>query len=159
MAAVPAWAWVTPARMTAATRATPAAMAAAPVPVWHRAPPPSPAGCPRRTGPGRTAKPPCPATAHPVCAGRCLSPPGQETAGVQVAAVFLHLDGFTAATDSAGHAAGDLLVTQAARRMRGVVPAQHTLARWGDDEFAILVEARAGAKEVVDLAEQLTRCI
>ena len=83
----------------------------------------------------------------------------EDLGDVQVAAVFLHLDGFTAVNDSAGHAAGDLLVTQAARRLRGVVPAQHTLARWGDDEFAILVEARAGAKEVVDLAEQLARCI
>jgi diguanylate cyclase (GGDEF)-like protein len=83
----------------------------------------------------------------------------EEFGSVQVAAVFLHLDGFTTATDSAGHAAGDLLVTQAARRMREAVPAQHTLTRWGDDEFAILVEARAGAKEVVDLAEQLARCI
>jgi diguanylate cyclase (GGDEF)-like protein len=82
-----------------------------------------------------------------------------ERADVQVAAVFLHLDGFAAATDSAGHAAGDLLVTQAARRMREAVPAQHTLARWGDDEFAILVEARAGAREAVDLAEQLARCV
>jgi diguanylate cyclase (GGDEF)-like protein/PAS domain S-box-containing protein len=95
----------------------------------------------------------------PTAGARAAGEPSEEFAGVQVAAVFLHLDGFTAATDSAGHAAGDLLVTQAARRMREAVPAQHTLARWGDDEFAILVEARAGAKEVVDLAEQLARCV
>ncbi len=82
-----------------------------------------------------------------------------ELTGVRVAAVFLHLDGFTAVNDSAGHAAGDLLITQAARRLRAVVAPQHTLARWGSGEFAVLVEARAGAKEVVDLAEQLARCI
>jgi len=82
-----------------------------------------------------------------------------ELTGVRVAAVFLHLDGFTAVNDSAGHAAGDLLISQAARRLRAVVAPQHTLARWGSGEFAVLVEARAGAKEVVDLAEQLCRCI
>ncbi len=82
-----------------------------------------------------------------------------EVTGVRVAAVFLHLDGFTAVNDSAGHAAGDLLITQAARRLRAVVAPQHTLARWGSGEFAVLVEARAGAREVVDLAEQLARCI
>ncbi len=82
-----------------------------------------------------------------------------ELTGLQVAAVFLHLDGFSAVKDSAGHTAGDLLLTQAARRLRVAVPAQHTLARWGGAEFAVLVEAHAGAKEAVDLAEQLGRCI
>jgi diguanylate cyclase (GGDEF)-like protein/PAS domain S-box-containing protein len=78
---------------------------------------------------------------------------------VQVAALFLDLDGFTAVNDSAGHSAGDLLLIQAARRLREVVPRQHTLARWGGDEFAVLMETGAGGKEVVDLAEQLARCI
>jgi len=82
-----------------------------------------------------------------------------ELTGLQVAAVFLHLDGFTAVKDSAGHAAGDLLLTQAARRLRAAVPSQHTLARWAGAEFAVLVEARAGANDAVDLAEQLGRCI
>jgi len=78
---------------------------------------------------------------------------------VQVAALFLDLDGFMAVNDSAGHSAGDLLLIQAARRLRGIVPPPHTLARWGGDEFAVVMETSAGAKEVVDLAEQLTRCI
>ncbi len=95
-------------------------------------------------------------TAAIACAASDLS---GELAGVQVAVVFLHLDGFTAVKDSVGHAAGDLLLIQAAGRLRAVVPPQHTLARWGGDEFAILVEARAGAREVVDLAEHLARCI
>jgi diguanylate cyclase (GGDEF)-like protein len=78
---------------------------------------------------------------------------------VEVGAVFVDLDGFTAVNDSAGHAAGDLLLTQAARRLREIVPPQHTLARWGGDEFAVLVSARSGPREIVDLAEQLARCV
>jgi diguanylate cyclase (GGDEF)-like protein/PAS domain S-box-containing protein len=76
-----------------------------------------------------------------------------------VAALFLDLDGFTAVNDSAGHPGGDLVLIEAARRLRAVVPAQHTLARWGGDEFSVLMESGAGAREVVDLAEQLLVCV
>jgi diguanylate cyclase (GGDEF)-like protein len=76
-----------------------------------------------------------------------------------VAALFLDLDGFTAVNDSAGHPGGDLVLIEAARRLRSVVPAQHTLARWGGDEFSVLMESRPGPGEVVDLAEQMLRCV
>jgi EAL domain-containing protein (putative c-di-GMP-specific phosphodiesterase class I) len=36
-----------------------------------------------------------------------------------------------------------------------VVPAQDTVARWGGDEFAVLLENAAGVKEIVELAERL----
>jgi diguanylate cyclase (GGDEF)-like protein/PAS domain S-box-containing protein len=70
-------------------------------------------------------------------------------------AIFLDLDGFTGVNDSIGHGAGDLLLAQAGRRLRTAVPARHTVARWGGDEFAVLVETAAGAGEIVDIAERL----
>ncbi|HEY2552897.1 MAG TPA: bifunctional diguanylate cyclase/phosphodiesterase [Streptosporangiaceae bacterium] len=70
-------------------------------------------------------------------------------------AIFLDLDGFTGVNDSIGHGAGDLLLAQAGRRLRAAVPQRHTVARWGGDEFAVLVEASAGAREIVDIAERL----
>ena len=70
-------------------------------------------------------------------------------------AIFLDLDGFTGVNDSIGHGAGDLLLAQAGRRLRAAVPGRHTVARWGGDEFAVLVEAAAGAGEIVDIAERL----
>lgn len=82
-----------------------------------------------------------------------------DPTGLRIAAIFLHLDHFTAVKDSAGHAAGDVLLTQAARRLRAAVPPQHTLARLGGEEFAVLVEAHSGASEAADLAEHLARCI
>ena len=57
--------------------------------------------------------------------------------------------------DLIGHGAGDLVLAQAARRLRAVVPAQDTVARWGGDEFAVLMENAAGAQEIVELAERL----
>ena len=77
----------------------------------------------------------------------------------QAAAIFLDLDGFTAINDSVGHGAGDLLLAQAGRRLRGLVPAHVTVARWGGDEFALLVEQAAGPQDVVDIAERLARAV
>src|SRR5581483_6541082 len=73
--------------------------------------------------------------------------------------IFLDVDRFTAVNDSVGHGAGDLVLAQAARRLRAVVPAHDTVARWGSDEFAVVVEASGGAQEVVEIANRLARVI
>ncbi|MFC5830252.1 putative bifunctional diguanylate cyclase/phosphodiesterase [Nonomuraea insulae] len=81
-----------------------------------------------------------------------------RTAG-NVAVIFLDLDGFTSVNDSVGHASGDYLLGQAARRLRGAVRVDDTLARWGGDEFAVLVETGGDAQLAVDLAERLVRAV
>jgi diguanylate cyclase (GGDEF)-like protein/PAS domain S-box-containing protein len=78
-----------------------------------------------------------------------------DRAAGQAGAIFLDLDGFTEVNDSVGHGAGDLLLAQAARRLRAAVPPEDTVARWGGDEFAVLVESAASAPEIVDIAERL----
>jgi diguanylate cyclase (GGDEF)-like protein/PAS domain S-box-containing protein len=75
------------------------------------------------------------------------------------AVIFLDLDGFTAVNDSVGHTSGDHLLGQAARRLRSAVRSDDTLARWGGDEFAVLVEAGGEVQAVVDLAERLVRAV
>ena len=77
----------------------------------------------------------------------------------RVAVLFADLDGFTAVNDSAGHAAGDQVLAQAARRMRATLQVDDTVARWGGDEFAVLVENPPDAQTVVDLAERLLRVL
>ncbi|HEV7934427.1 MAG TPA: EAL domain-containing protein [Actinomadura sp.] len=77
----------------------------------------------------------------------------------RVAIVFADLDGFTAVNDSAGHAAGDQVLAQAARRLRATVQADDTVARWGSDEFTVLVENVAEGQAVVELAERLLRAL
>ena len=84
-------------------------------------------------------------------AREALEPAPDRQAGV----IFLDLDGFTEVNDLVGHGAGDLVLAQAARRLREVVPAQETVARWGGDEFAVLLENAAGTQEIVELAERL----
>jgi diguanylate cyclase (GGDEF)-like protein/PAS domain S-box-containing protein len=83
----------------------------------------------------------------------------QDGPPAQAGAIFLGLDGFTGVNDSVGHGAGDLLLAQAARRLRAAVPPEDTVARWGDDEFAVLVESAASAPEIVDIAESLARAV
>jgi diguanylate cyclase (GGDEF)-like protein len=84
-------------------------------------------------------------------AREALEPSPDRQAGV----IFLDLDGFTEVNDLVGHGAGDLVLAQAARRLREVVPAQETVARWGGDEFAVLLENASGGQEIVELAERL----
>ncbi|HEY2639041.1 MAG TPA: bifunctional diguanylate cyclase/phosphodiesterase [Streptosporangiaceae bacterium] len=77
----------------------------------------------------------------------------------QTGAIFVDLDGFTAINDSVGHGAGDLVLAQAGRRLRDLVPAHDTVARWGGDEFAVLIEGAASPQEIVDVAERLAGAI
>ncbi|HZB30459.1 MAG TPA: GGDEF domain-containing protein [Streptosporangiaceae bacterium] len=77
----------------------------------------------------------------------------------RAAVLFADVDGFTAVNDSAGHAAGDQVLAQVARRMRAAVQVDDTVARWGGDEFAVLVENPPDCQAVVDLAERLLRVV
>jgi diguanylate cyclase (GGDEF)-like protein len=82
-----------------------------------------------------------------------------ETGEAVTGMIFLDLDGFTGVNDSAGHGAGDLVLAQAARRLRAAVPAGDTVARWGGDEFAVLVEDAIGVAEITEMAERVARAI
>jgi diguanylate cyclase (GGDEF)-like protein/PAS domain S-box-containing protein len=80
---------------------------------------------------------------------------GAAVAGI----ILLDLDGFTAVNDSAGHSAADLILSQAARRLRAALPPDHTVARWGGDEFAVLIEGGLAAREIAELAHRLAGSI
>ncbi len=79
--------------------------------------------------------------------------------GTEAGVVFLDLDGFTAVNDSVGHGAGDLVLAQAARRLRAIVPTHDTVARWGGDEFAVLIDNAPGVQDIADIAERMAGTI
>jgi len=73
----------------------------------------------------------------------------------QVAVLMLDLDDFKTVNDSFGHAAGDALLVQVARRLQGVLRDDDTLARLGGDEFAILLGDLQHTDDALTVAEKL----
>ncbi len=75
--------------------------------------------------------------------------------GMQLAVVYLDLDGFKNVNDQHGHGLGDLLLRQVATRMKLALREGDTLARIGGDEFvAVLIDLDDGPK-VVPLLNRL----
>lgn len=67
-----------------------------------------------------------------------------------VSIVFIDLDDFKSVNDAFGHDAGDLVLTEVARRLLDVVRTGDTVARLGGDEFAVLVEDDGDPAGVAD---------
>ena len=72
-----------------------------------------------------------------------------------IAVVFLDLDDFKTINDSLGHAAGDEVLTEVAKRLATSVRASDTAARFGGDEFALLLEDIDDVQQAADTAERV----
>lgn len=73
----------------------------------------------------------------------------------KLAVLCLDLDRLGAVNESMGVAAGDLVLKEAARRIRAMARESDTVARDGSDSFLVLMEGVAGAQDCVALAERV----
>jgi diguanylate cyclase (GGDEF)-like protein/PAS domain S-box-containing protein len=74
----------------------------------------------------------------------------------RIAVLFMDLDGFKVVNDSLGHQVGDLLLTVVAQRLRRCLRPEDTLARFGGDEFVVLIEGLDDPAQAVQVAERIT---
>src|SRR2546423_2136782 len=74
--------------------------------------------------------------------------------GVRAHVLFLDLDRFKLVNDTRGHITGDELLRQVGRRLRDCVRPADLLARFGGDEFAVLVE-ESGVADILLLAKRM----
>jgi diguanylate cyclase (GGDEF)-like protein/PAS domain S-box-containing protein len=72
-----------------------------------------------------------------------------------VTLLFLDLDDFKKINDSLGHETGDLLLIEAANRLRNVVRAVDTVGRLGGDEFIIILRGLKNPKDAHPIVENL----
>jgi len=72
-----------------------------------------------------------------------------------LAVIFLDLDGFKNVNDTLGHAVGDLLLQGVAWRLTNCLAAGDSIARWGGDEFTLLLYNISCAQDAIDTCQRI----
>ncbi|NDU87003.1 MAG: EAL domain-containing protein [Ferrovum sp.] len=65
-----------------------------------------------------------------------------------LALLFVDLDHFKEINDTLGHTKGDMVLIEAARRIRQCIRDTDTLARWGGDEFTVILPSYLSANNI-----------
>ena len=78
-----------------------------------------------------------------------------QSHGLPIALLFIDLDRFKEVNDLLGHDAGDLLLKQAAQRIRKCVRDSDTVARLGGDEFTVILTQFQDSEAVHEVAAQI----
>ena len=82
-----------------------------------------------------------------------------DRAGSLLGVMILDLDNFKEINEALGQAIGDRVLTEAARRLQSCLRGIDTLARLGDDEFAVLLEGVPDFEEISQVAQRLLAAV
>ena len=82
-----------------------------------------------------------------------------ERTGVPPSVMVLDLDHFRHINDVYGHAVGDRVLSEIARRLQGRLRGYDVLGRWGGEEFIVLAPAVPNDEMLRRLAEQIRRLV
>ncbi len=77
----------------------------------------------------------------------------------RIAILFMDLDGFKYVNDTLGHDFGDLLLCHAAMRLKDCIRDIDLLARYGGDEFIVMMDEVRSIREVTDLADRIIKTL
>jgi diguanylate cyclase (GGDEF)-like protein len=80
---------------------------------------------------------------------------GDRASDHHCAVLFIDVDGFKQINDAFGHLVGDRVLREVARRLAGCVRADDHVARFGGDEFVVLLERVRGPEEIELVAERI----
>ena len=82
-----------------------------------------------------------------------------ERTGSTVAIMFIDLDDFKTVNDSLGHPAGDVVLQHVASRLTDAIRPTDTVARFGGDEFAVLLDGVKDSQDAADAAVRMLRSV
>jgi diguanylate cyclase (GGDEF)-like protein len=82
-----------------------------------------------------------------------------ERDGGKVALLFIDLDRFKAVNDTMGHAAGDALLLEVARRLKASVRASDVVCRHSGDEFTVLLRDASQVDELAATADRMLKAV
>ncbi|MGK2858482.1 MAG: putative bifunctional diguanylate cyclase/phosphodiesterase, partial [Thermoanaerobaculia bacterium] len=83
----------------------------------------------------------------------------REREGSSCALLFVDLDHFKRINDTLGHAAGDELLREVAARINSVLRLSDTLARFGGDEFVVLVPRVTSSDDALSVASKIIEAV
>ncbi|WP_082505368.1 diguanylate cyclase [Aureimonas sp. Leaf324] len=79
--------------------------------------------------------------------------------GAEFAVAYLDLDGFKTVNDTHGHAAGDLVLQEVARRLEASLGLDDFAARLGGDEFAVILPGRQHPQQALEFGRAIIDAI
>ncbi|MEH1889219.1 MAG: EAL domain-containing protein [Nostoc sp.] len=85
--------------------------------------------------------------------------PNATRNGESLAVIFLDLDRFKIINDTLGHTLGDQLLQNVTQRLKDLLRGGDTIARWGGDEFTILLPRVNDIEEVKQVAQRILQAL